>query len=249
MGHQVVRVLYRTLLKHVRKEGLAPVWAAIAHARTNDLCGLPPSQALPPFDVSTIGGASTLLRWIFQKNSTLPLASKEVENALDKGFEALQLFQILKVAQRRRALQENRTGVHFSLGHVVKHRHFGYSGVIYGWDPECTMPIEMLIKKQMVNMTKQPFYYILPNQPNGRSTNSKYVAQGNVEILVGGRVENININKYFVGYDRQLGRYIPIVHLRYLYPDTYSCNKEHDPSNNVTGNTSSSGVSHCLKIS
>ncbi|KAJ7519271.1 hypothetical protein O6H91_20G031200 [Diphasiastrum complanatum] len=53
-------------------------------------------------------GASLILRWAFKENATLAIGSVEGENAIDRGFEALRLFNLLKSIHER--------------------------GVIYGWD-------------------------------------------------------------------------------------------------------------------
>ncbi|KAJ7519269.1 hypothetical protein O6H91_20G031200 [Diphasiastrum complanatum] len=103
-----VTLLYRSLLGLIHKHGMAPALPLIPSSRAAELCGLPDFDGLPPYDINTLEGASLILRWAFKENATLAIGSVEGENAIDRGFEALRLFNLLKSIHER--------------------------GVIYGWD-------------------------------------------------------------------------------------------------------------------
>ncbi|KAJ7519288.1 hypothetical protein O6H91_20G032100 [Diphasiastrum complanatum] len=143
-------------------------------------------------------------------------------------------------------MQEDRSSVCYSLGHVVRHCKLGYRGVIYGWDATRMISHDSIAKSACSELpgTKQPFYYILPDEIGGRCTKAKYVGQDKVEILVGGRVAHRSLSKYFTRYNPKLGRYIPVAHLRYLYPDVYSTRDEHEDADPSGSGVKSTQVNH-----
>ncbi|KAJ7519267.1 hypothetical protein O6H91_20G031200 [Diphasiastrum complanatum] len=96
-----VTLLYRSLLGLIHKHGMAPALPLIPSSRAAELCGLPDFDGLPPYDINTLEGASLILRWAFKENATLAIGSVEGENAIDRGFEALRLFNLLKSIHER----------------------------------------------------------------------------------------------------------------------------------------------------
>lgn len=111
----------------------------------------------------------------------------------------------------------------YRVGDVVIHRKYGYRGVIYGHDLQCSAPsewqeamkIELLARGQ-----HQPFYHILVDtrdRPGGMST---YVAQENLTVPKEGKpVLHPWITKFFNGFED--GTYIPGSKLRQVYPNDW----------------------------
>lgn len=64
----------------------------------------------------------------------------------------------------------------FSVGQVVRHRRYGYRGVIFGLDPVCTAPEAWYQKNQTQPERKQPWYHVMVHD-HGHTT---YVAQSNL---------------------------------------------------------------------
>jgi len=73
----------------------------------------------------------------------------------------------------------------YRIGDLVIHRRYGYRGVIYGHDPECSAPREWQEAMKIDLLSEganQPFYHVLVDtrdRPGGMST---YVAQENLMV-------------------------------------------------------------------
>ncbi|KAG8456168.1 hypothetical protein GDO86_002095 [Hymenochirus boettgeri] len=73
-------------------------------------------------------------------------------------------------------LRSNEKQVLFSVGLVVRHKRYDYSGVIFGWDPFCMMPPDWIDNMDIHNLPDQPFYNVLLEDGS-----CSYVAQENLE--------------------------------------------------------------------
>eukprot|EP00271_Cylindrocystis_brebissonii_P003082 TRINITY_DN13826_c0_g1_i1.p1 TRINITY_DN13826_c0_g1~~TRINITY_DN13826_c0_g1_i1.p1 ORF type:complete len:309 (-),score=27.91 TRINITY_DN13826_c0_g1_i1:793-1719(-) len=111
----------------------------------------------------------------------------------------------------------------YRVGDVVVHRRYGYRGVVYGHDPQCSAPKdwqEAMKIDLLPEGREQPFYHVLVDtrdRPGGMST---YVAQENMVLHKRGRpVLHPWIPKFFVGF--QDGTYVPGSKLRQVYPNDW----------------------------
>jgi hemimethylated DNA binding protein len=120
---------------------------------------------------------------------------------------------------------------------VFIHRQYGYRGVVVGWDEICARPPEWLEANGLSPRAgDQPFYYVLPHQPDclrlfGAPRVSKYVAQenlvpvsaaaarGNHEHEGPVEVEHSHVVAYFRRYSKEQGRFCPCPMLAYQYPN------------------------------
>eukprot|EP00850_Spirogloea_muscicola_P000011 SM000001S04413 [mRNA] locus=s1:1028:2732:- [translate_table: standard] len=140
------------------------------------------------------------------------------------------MCNVLRAAHRRRAANEERAGVLYSVGSVIRHRKYGYRGVIFGWDRICSRPIDWMVRMRIFDLPSgadQPFYHVLPDEVGREASQPKYVAQDNIDLLPGERVRHRGIGEYFDKYSEGLRRYIPVLHLKFLFPDVYD---EDDPA-------------------
>jgi hemimethylated DNA binding protein len=109
--------------------------------------------------------------------------------ALDRGFDALrQLNDVYTPALALRAAARDehadRNGVLYSVGTTFRHKVFGYTGVVVGWDKTCART-PAWVEAFTTGLTKgadQPFYSVLPDARDclalfGAVRESKYVAQ------------------------------------------------------------------------
>jgi hemimethylated DNA binding protein len=81
------------------------------------------------------------------------------------------VFEVLRLGhlrQRQLSEQGGRTGkpdnVEFSIGQVVKHKRYGYRGVLVGWDKVCSAPKEWqeaMRIDQLQDKDGQAFYHTL----------------------------------------------------------------------------------------
>jgi heat shock protein HspQ len=73
--------------------------------------------------------------------------------------------------------QEKVPAPKFSIGEVVRHRRYGYRGVIFGWDPVCTASEDWYQGNQTQPDRNQPWYRVLVDG----HTHTTYVAQSNLQ--------------------------------------------------------------------
>ncbi|KFR00527.1 hypothetical protein N306_11896, partial [Opisthocomus hoazin] len=78
--------------------------------------------------------------------------------------------------------------IQFSVGQVMVHKRFGYSGVIVGWDVKAKAPEEWLQReyppaKQDLKYT--PHYRILINKANGFGKSTAYIPEEEITIITG----------------------------------------------------------------
>ncbi len=197
-----------------------------------------------------------VVRERFRADAALPRGSDAAGAALDRGFEALRLLNdtyapALAARARIRATHEDRNGILYSLGTTFRHKLFGYTGVIVGWDRTCARSAEWqeAFTSALDAGAAQPFYAVLPDARDcaalfGGARESKYVAQENIEPLFppglpplanGGigrrpRVVHPLLPRFFLGFSRDQGRYLPRREVAFEYPD-----ESDDPAGSLEG--------------
>ncbi|NXG51597.1 FBX21 protein, partial [Psilopogon haemacephalus] len=109
--------------------------------------------------------------------------------------------------------------IQFSVGQVIVHKRFGYSGVIIGWDVKADTPEEWLRHKYppaTQDLRDTPHYRILINKANGFGKSTAYIPQEEITIIMGLEVHHPDIKTYFSGYDGT--KYIMQPWLKKIYP-------------------------------
>lgn len=110
--------------------------------------------------------------------------------------------------------------VKFRVGQVVKHKLFGYRGVIVGWDETAQAPdfwIEQMHGKNKPEWKSQPNYSVLVDTRDRTGTpQTTYVVQENIEVITKTKVLHPKVEDHFESYDGS--QYIPRPWLRTLYP-------------------------------
>ncbi|XP_065587003.1 F-box only protein 21-like [Cyrtonyx montezumae] len=109
--------------------------------------------------------------------------------------------------------------IQFSVGQVVVHKRFGYSGVIVGWDVKARAPEEWLQRKypqEKQDVKDTPHYRILINNASGFGKSTIYVPEEEITVTVGTEVHHPDVEVYFCGYDGS--KYILQPWLRDIYP-------------------------------
>ncbi|KAF1668659.1 F-box only protein 21, partial [Aptenodytes patagonicus] len=110
--------------------------------------------------------------------------------------------------------------IHFSVGQVIGHKRFGYSGVIVGWDVKAKAPEEWLQHKYppaKQGLKDTPHYRILINKANGYGKSTAYVPEEEITIIMGVEVvHHPDMKAYFSGYDGS--KYIMQPWLKKIYP-------------------------------
>ena len=89
--------------------------------------------------------------------------------------------------QRRISLESNAKNK-FGLGEIVRHKVFGFRGVVVAWDPTPTVDVSRWDGLQHITDPQQyPFYHIVPDQNDcieafGGERSWRYVCEANLEI-------------------------------------------------------------------
>ena len=149
----------------------------------------------------------------------------------DIAVEVDNVFEVMRLATlRRQQLKEERDekpqNVEFSVGQLVKHRRYGYRGVVVGWDPVCNAPEEwqeaMQVKK-LKHKADQAFYHTLVDIRDRQTSQRTYMAAENVIAVNPGEnvepVQHPEVEQHFCAFDPHRGRYIANESLRQKYPD------------------------------
>ncbi|NXQ80617.1 FBX21 protein, partial [Nyctibius grandis] len=109
--------------------------------------------------------------------------------------------------------------IQFSVGQVIFHKRFGYSGVIVGWDVKAKAPEEWLQHKYppaKQGLKDTPHYRILINKANGSGKSTAYIPEEEITIIMGLEVHHPDMKAYFSGYDGS--KYIMQPWLKKIYP-------------------------------
>ncbi len=108
--------------------------------------------------------------------------------------------------------------VRLRVGQVVKHKLWGYHGVIIGWDEEARAPESWL--KQMhgdnADWRTQPNYAVLVDTRDRPAPQMTYVPQENLEVVRQVKVLHPSVDDYFEDFDGS--QYLPRPWLKGIYP-------------------------------
>ncbi|ESO84052.1 hypothetical protein LOTGIDRAFT_229575 [Lottia gigantea] len=109
--------------------------------------------------------------------------------------------------------------VKFRVGQVIKHKIWGYRGVIIGWDEEARAPenwLKQMHPKGKEHWRKMPNYSILVDTRDRLEAQVTYVPQENIELLMHTKVIHPLLENYFEGFDG--GQYVCRPWLKSVYP-------------------------------
>lgn len=134
-------------------------------------------------------------------------------------------FEVLKFREKdgyfaQSAAVRDVKGPHvtFRIGQVVKHKKWGYRGVIVGWDEVAKAPKEWIqqMHKENPDWTSQPNYSLLVDTRDRPAPQITYVPQENIEVMKNVRLVHPSIEDYFEHFDGS--QYIPRPWLKGIYP-------------------------------
>ena len=97
-----------------------------------------------------------------------------------------------------------RPSLYYEIGTIVKHRLYGYRGVVVAYDLDCAAGDKWYFSNKTQPAKSQPWYHVLVHDSGGLST---YVAQSNLqEDPTQAPVEHPRISCYFA--ELKNGRYL-----------------------------------------
>jgi len=108
--------------------------------------------------------------------------------------------------------------IQFRVGQVVKHKKWGYRGVIIAWDETAKAPEEWLkaMHKENKEWRNQPNYSILVDTRDRQAPQMTYVPQENIEVIKNTKVLHPSVEDYFEKFDGS--QYLPRPWLKTVYP-------------------------------
>jgi len=109
--------------------------------------------------------------------------------------------------------------IKFRVGQVVKHKKYGYRGVIVGWDDTCratTMWRMAMHAKNHERALNAPHYSVLVDVRNRPQEQQTYVAEWNLMADLN-EIKHSKVGDYFDRYDARVNRYIMRPGLKALY--------------------------------
>ncbi|XP_065838206.1 uncharacterized protein [Oscarella lobularis] len=119
-----------------------------------------------------------------------------------------------------RAPRTRSSRVLYRVGQVIRHKRWGYRGVIVGWDEYAKAPefwLRMNHPQDKPQWRQQPNYAILVDKrdrPDGQET---YVPQENIEIIANTKINHHEVEDFFDSFDGT--QYLPNSSLREVYPE------------------------------
>ncbi|XP_072036672.1 uncharacterized protein [Amphiura filiformis] len=111
------------------------------------------------------------------------------------------------------------SNVKYRVGQVIRHKKYGYRGVIIGWDPVAKAPKEWLDRmhpKDKEHWSSISNYSVLVDTRDRTSPQTTYVVEENIEIVSNTKVIHPEIDNYFEHFDGT--RYLARPFLKKLYP-------------------------------
>jgi len=107
--------------------------------------------------------------------------------------------------------------VEFRVGQVIKHKTWGYRGVIIGWDETARAPQQWLseMHKNNPSWKTQPNYAVLVDTRDRPAPQITYVPQENVEVIKHTKILHPSTEDYFENFDGS--QYLPRPWLRSIY--------------------------------
>lgn len=111
------------------------------------------------------------------------------------------------------------SSVKYRIGQVIKHKRWGYRGIIIGWDPTAKAPahwLQQMHPPDKPHWRHQPNYAILVDTRDRLEPQTTYVPEENIEIVTNTKVLHPEVDDFFEMFDG--AQYLPRPWLRVIYP-------------------------------
>eukprot|EP01023_Acetabularia_acetabulum_P006036 TRINITY_DN12509_c0_g1_i7.p2 TRINITY_DN12509_c0_g1~~TRINITY_DN12509_c0_g1_i7.p2 ORF type:complete len:212 (-),score=8.03 TRINITY_DN12509_c0_g1_i7:35-670(-) len=179
-SNNVAKASYRSLLRWCKWVGNTPV--QITQLELQNFVTLPPHQ---PVQVTNSTDVQLIAKWAFKQGKHM--YGIQAEHAQNNALQSLkflynELGQDVRNLKQAKQRHQDRNDINFHVGQVIRHKKFGYKGVVVGWDRKYEKLEWAKIQSVQPN---QPFYQIIPDELDCQRLFSgvqhiKYVAQENM---------------------------------------------------------------------
>jgi len=128
----------------------------------------------------------------------------------------------------RSSSQKQKQNINFSLGQIVKHKIYGFRGIVVAWDPKPRMDVSKWDGlKDVDNPNEKPFYHIYPDvndtiEAFGGPRHFRYVCQDNLELSPHSHKPlelNVDLDQDQWMWDAEGGRYIPSAEMKFMFTE------------------------------
>ena len=109
-------------------------------------------------------------------------------------------LEVVDVNHQRRISKENKPKIKFALGDIVRHKKYGFRGVVATWDPKPTVDVRRWDGlSDIENPMEKPFYHVIPDQNDcieafGGPRPARYVCEENLEVCPQGERESMSVD-------------------------------------------------------
>lgn len=149
--------------------------------------------------------------------------NERTRNSIQRIAEELETQDAIPPpVQRRSSLSPHSNGPKFIIGQVFRHKRYGYTAAITGWDDECKAGDSWIHQMGVDSLPAgrgQPFYNVVV----AGEESTRYVAEENIKLLTAEELldppEGLGLiaGRYFKRWDKVEGRYMS--NLRDQYPE------------------------------
>jgi len=169
---------------------------------------------------------SSVQSMLMEDNTSSP---KQVDSAISSLSKLYMLHvKINSLTWFRNANLPQKEHIQFSLGQVVKHKLYGFRGVVAAWDAKPRMDVSNWDGLQGVeNPNEKPFYHIYPDvndciEAFGGPRSFRYVCQDNLELSSSN--ENplelkLDVDPEEWKWDGEKGNYIASAEMKFMYAE------------------------------
>ncbi len=151
--------------------------------------------------------------------STAPQPPAEEDAGESPAFEVLRFRERDgHFAQSAEVRDPKPPHVLLRVGQVVRHRLWGYHGVVIGWDETARAPEKWLrqMHGQNTGWRQQPNYSVLVDTRDRPAPQVTYVPQENLEVVRQVKILHPSVDEYFEHFDGS--QYLPRPWLKGIYP-------------------------------
>lgn len=183
---QLTRSLFKAMLRSSKQLDLLVPAASFSHELASFVMpeGIPISLKSRSFTAT--------LRSAFKASALAPELAGELQNVallnLSKANSRIAAMTAAPAAELAAAAEEGKalTAPLYATGQVLKHRLFGYKGVICGMDALCQASpawVSATGADRLPHGTQQPFYHVLVHAGDRPGAQVSYCAQDNICLL------------------------------------------------------------------
>ena len=187
-------------------------------------------ERLSAMSSGTLTDPSDVVSLIADDMSLPSLATMHLQQLLEIGME------LSEMSWQRRIALKDRERIRFPLGTIVRHKKYGFRGVVVAWDPTPSVDVTRWDGLQDIeNPMDQPFYHVIPDKNDcikafGGERSFRYVIDGNLEPCPSNQsiidVPNLDTDEWILNTGTEEWRYDPPDLLKFKYAESMGADED-----------------------